>query len=512
MTDRQLPTPDQVNSRQNFNKVSNNYALIKKVMFRNMLAWGGGIIGAAAITTLIVLNQQPVRPSVQAQAPAQQKETAEKNTACILPPLPAAQVPFTSFKIAAADGATLHYPTGTSIEIPADAFVSATGHSISDSITIRYREFHNPLDIFLSGIPMNYDSAGTKYTLESAGMLEIRAFDGDRPLALNTNKPVTIRMASGNADPDFNLYQLDTTIRNWVCKGKDKISPAAPLNSAAAKKTVKAASAEQNSSIPPALSDPGKYCFKISYDKSGFPELAAYDNVLFQVTDNTFKPAYYKINWKNISLESSGIKGTYLVKLMKADTIITVSAIPVFDKSNYAAALAAFDAKQKQAAAKEEKKNADEKSKLHSVDKTLSGYNHNDLSRLADRLSPFVRTFAITMLGLHNCDRPIPLSPMQIMAAGFKPESGTNEKQEPGTIYLIEKGKNTVFRFSKGEPVAFDPAAKKLMWTIDSKSRIAFFRNVDYERIARNALAVPAPVTARDQETALAEIRNFSRP
>ena len=53
MTDRQLPTPDQVNSRQNFNKVSNNYALIKKVMFRNMLAWGGGIIGAAAITSVV---------------------------------------------------------------------------------------------------------------------------------------------------------------------------------------------------------------------------------------------------------------------------------------------------------------------------------------------------------------------------------------------------------------------------------------------------------------------------
>lgn len=444
VTDRQLPTPEQVNKRQDFSRVNNNYTLIKKVMLKNTLLWSGGIIGAAGIAAAVVFNQLSA-PAVQPKAPEQKVAEAKANP-CILSPFPAAEEPFSTFTVSGKAGATLQYKTGSSITISANAFVDATGNPISDSVTIRYREFHDALDIFLSGIPMNYDSAGTKYTLESAGMLEIRGFQNGKAVQLDPNKPLTINMASNSAEKNFNLYQLDTIHRNWDYKGKDQVSTAAKTDTPVAKAKPATAPAPANT-VKPVLSDPQKYCFKIGYNKNEFPELAAYDNVLFEVTDNAFKPVYYKINWKSISLENSSTKGTYLVKLHKADTTITVSAVPVFDEDHYESAMQIFDAKLKAQNDKQGKTEAQQKAKVQEVDQSLSHYNNSSLMNVANALTTATRTFRITAFGIHNCDRPLPPSPMQIMAWQFAEEDRAAAQVTNGTIYLVEKGKNTVFRF-----------------------------------------------------------------
>lgn len=46
-------------------------------------------------------------------------------------------------------------------------------------VKITYREFADPIDFFVSGIPMEYDSAGRKYNFESSGMCEINAYKDD---------------------------------------------------------------------------------------------------------------------------------------------------------------------------------------------------------------------------------------------------------------------------------------------------------------------------------------------
>ncbi len=512
LKDRQLPSPEQVSTRQNFNRISQDHLLIKKLLMKKIIGWTGGIIGAAAIVTAVVLSTS--KPAEKIQTPQTQPVAAvavATHKPCILSPLPAAEEPFAEFKISAKDGGIINYKTGSSIKIPANAFSGNGANPLPDSITIRYREFHDPLDIFLSGIPMNYDSAGTKYTLQSAGMLEILAFDGDQKLNLDPKKPIEIKMASTNDDKNYNLYQLDTVAKNWVYKGKDKIITADVKNTAPPEisKPVVENNPVADNTVKPALADPQKYCFKIGYDKTDFPELAAYDNVLFEVHDNTFKPIYYKINWSKISLQSGTTKGTYLVKLKKADTTITLNAAPVFDQTNYTAALAKFDEKQKQISEKQNKEDAEKNKKLTAVNKDLSSYNRRQLAATANKMQPY-RVFLINQMGVHNCDQPLPPPPMQAWVDQSNKEDKEAAKMTYSTIYLVEKGKNTVFHFANGEPITFDAASKKLMWTITGKNEIAFFRNVDFKKLANGDHLNMKPVVAHDQNMALAEIKKFS--
>ncbi len=507
LTDRNLPNSDQISQRKDFNSINKNYNMIKNGLLKKALLWGGAIVGTAIVVAAIYLNgtTTPVAPK-----PDNKKQTEVAMDAFVLPPLPGKETAFSTFRICTKTGGIINYKTGSILSIPADAFLTTNNKSISDSIDIKYREFHNPYDIFLSGIPMKYDSAGTQYTFESAGMIEILAFDGNEQLKLNERKPIEITMASSNKDGRFNLYQLDTVTKNWLCKGKDKVMPisdnASPTATSIESKKPIASVKNEEEMIEPTIADPKKFCFSIGYNKKDFPELAAYDNVLFEVTDHKFKPAFYKINWDKISLNNSDTKGVFIVKLKKADSTISVNAKPVFDKENYDNALAKFESKHKQVMEERMQFESENESKLNKVNVQLASYNRRDFAKAA------YRKFVIPILGIFNCDYPMPPTPipLQIMVNFINIPSTDVKQIKYSTIYYIEKGKNTVYRFSKNEPTQINPKGKNLVWTITDKNEIAFFSPLDINKLSKGQPNNIRPVIAKNQEIALAEIRNFS--
>jgi hypothetical protein len=85
---------------------------------------------------------------------------------------------------------TLIYPSGTRLYIPPDAFRTPAGTLPSGNVTISYREFRDPVDCLVSGIPMRYDTAGAVETFESAGMFEINAGDRNGRLELAPEKRI----------------------------------------------------------------------------------------------------------------------------------------------------------------------------------------------------------------------------------------------------------------------------------------------------------------------------------
>ena len=78
-------------------------------------------------------------------------EFAKQN---IAPPLEAVDVAFKNFEIKNGEAQTFQLENGTSIEIPANAFVDANGQPVTSTVNIGYREFHNAAEILASGIPM----------------------------------------------------------------------------------------------------------------------------------------------------------------------------------------------------------------------------------------------------------------------------------------------------------------------------------------------------------------------
>jgi hypothetical protein len=107
-------------------------------------------------------------------------------TKFVHPPIKQADVPFSDYVVDASRGDTIMYSSGSVLLFPPDAFVDKNGNVVKGNINIKYREFSNPVDQFLSGIPMDYDSGGVKYTFESAGMCDIQAFCKDVSWTLNT--------------------------------------------------------------------------------------------------------------------------------------------------------------------------------------------------------------------------------------------------------------------------------------------------------------------------------------
>ncbi|TAE17989.1 MAG: hypothetical protein EAZ95_05500 [Bacteroidetes bacterium] len=138
-------------------------------------------------------------------------------------PLPQADVPYQTYTFEAEKGAELTYKTGTKISIPAHALLDEAGKPVSGQVSLAYREFHDALDVLVSGIPMQYDSAGTRQSLQTAGMFDIRAQQAGKNLRLAKGKQAKIDMASWQADADYNFYSLDTVQRNWTYKTREKV-------------------------------------------------------------------------------------------------------------------------------------------------------------------------------------------------------------------------------------------------------------------------------------------------
>lgn len=145
------------------------------------------------------------------------------------PPLgKAAAAQFVSKNISANKGGVFEFENGSKLTVPPAAFTYGQGGIVQGEVQIRFREYHDFVDFFLSGIPMEYDSAGVQYNLESAGMVEIIAEQDGKRLNMAPGKSIEVELVSSvplenGKVPDFNIYYLDTVQRNWVYEGVDKI-------------------------------------------------------------------------------------------------------------------------------------------------------------------------------------------------------------------------------------------------------------------------------------------------
>jgi len=161
-----------------------------------------------------------------------------KSQPYINPPLVNVKPQYDAKKVDANQGGVFKYENGSKLIVPPAAFIKKDGSVVAGDVEIKYREFHDFVDFFLSGIPMRYDSLGTEYILESAGMVEIFAEQNGQRLNIAPGKTLNVELVSeiftNSKDrasiPKFNVYELDTEQRNWVYKGVDQIEVLEDVN------------------------------------------------------------------------------------------------------------------------------------------------------------------------------------------------------------------------------------------------------------------------------------------
>jgi hypothetical protein len=416
----------------------------------------------------------------------------------VAPPIKQADVAYSQFSVSAAESSKLHYSSGSVISIPANAFVDKQGKPVEGKVDIQYREFHDPADFFVSGIPMSYDSAGTEYHFESAGMLEILAYHDGEPVFINPDKRIVVEMASQQQEDKYNIYRFDSLAGNWKFVYKDKASgkepadlPVAPFASVLKKMPVTAAlmkPEKQSELVKPALADNNNYQFDLALDLNEFPELSVYKNMKFEVKEGEkdFNKGYASVTWSDVSLEKSNT-GSYLMTLSYATDSHTFEVNPVFDKAAYAAAFSTYTSllgeRRKQDALLKKKNDS-----LYAFTQS-DRLNRNDLAsgglaRITAMLQKeeFVRrVFVISGFGIWNSDCPASLPKGEQFAATYVDSTG--KKLQFQALYLVERGRNAMFKMYSLARLYFNPAKRNIIWAVTSDNKLAVCLEDDFKAL-----------------------------
>ena len=216
----------------------------------------------------------------------------------IIPPF-GKSTPFICETFEAEKGIEFHQPTGTHIVIPANALVDENGNTVTGKVTLKFREFQNAREIFLSGIPMQLKEDRSNY-FSSAGMMELRVFKEDKPLQIAKDKKVEVELASAiQPTDDYKLYQFKndvewdngTTFETKKNTRRDEALAALPDRPAA----------PTNPQI-----DTSKFIFELISDYSKMPQLKTWKNIKWRFirSEDQLEPQEaLRISWDKISIE-----------------------------------------------------------------------------------------------------------------------------------------------------------------------------------------------------------------
>lgn len=370
--------------------------------------------------------------------------TEHKATAfsAVAPPIPGVNTPEHRFEIDPAMGDTLLVDGGTRIVIPANILTDENGKPVKEKVTIGYREFHDAADIIASGIMMNYDSAGTHFNFESAGMFDISGKTAaGKNVYIRKGAGIRIDLASFRGDENYNFYALDTVSKKWNYLTKTAVAEnpqVTPLLDKAVPLPARPAE--------PQAYDGKSLVFDLDVDYQNYPELEGYNGVVWQYTgnNNTRNPGkeswVFTENWNNAELGcTNAAKSLYRLKLKNGKKEFETEVSPVLDGKNLEKAKNKFREKMAAFAKAQAERKA-------YAEKTM-------------KQAAFTRSFEVGNFGIYNCDRysnrqDVVRIPAEMKYLDDEFASNANDVK----IYLLEGASRTVISFPYGlHNFVFDP-------------------------------------------------------
>jgi hypothetical protein len=519
--DRSKISAEEIKAKQNFDQIIKNYHVTPKSFLKK--GWFWGAVGVASVAALTVFTFTSINSSEDEKKTHKTVATTDNSqlppdTPCIKPPVENKSQQFQTFRIDPTDDSHIETKAGSVIDIPANSFKNKDGSLIENTIEIKIREFYDKGDVFLSGIPMAYDSSGTKYSLETAGMIEIRGFNNGDEI-LNLENTMKVVLATNNEEDNFNLYYLDEGKKNWeFIKPLKKNEFSEELkegdyytdrNEDLAIKIEETKSQikiiESKKPLKPRKLDDSKFSFDIDANKSQFPELASFKNIIFEVGDENkgFTEKVYEETWEDLKLVK--LNNKYQVQLTKGSHIEKYIVYPALVGSEYSKAKSEFDKKfaaysNKKGKKEKELKNYEKEyqqnlkkwEKANAYSKKLE-YNHNaknnknpqvSYSNISKKQNDVSRVFEAKNFGVFNCDRKTKYPSAEKIMALFERMDGT-KIQNLHNVNLISNKRNSLYRYDKGDLAGFgyNPKHENKIWLVDEKGDIYACGNDEFNKI-----------------------------
>ena len=412
-------------------------------------------------------------------------------------------IPYTSYKINNSKGGEINHPTSSKIKIPKNSFIDKSGKDVVGDVTIEYREFHDIGDVIVSGIPMLYDSANIKRNFETAGMFDIKGSQNGEPVFIKPDKALEVDLASQTDEKKFNQYYLDTVKKSWQYLKKDELTEIKssklaehtinqPTNQIIEKlkneievvipkkiDSVKIVYTKKVEILPKAKEPfkpnkpSGRQTFQLDADKKEYPELAAFDNILFEIglENKNYTKEMSDITWNDVRISEGPQKGkNYLLTLIYRSRKEKLIVYPVLSGKDLEKAQQTYQQKFKDYEGLVKKREADEtnlmnelkakqvayltdiKNKQLEYDKEISKLEiqmkqqqQNSLASQFNTISNTTkasRIFQISNFGIFNSDCPHPQPDGETVEPIFV--NGNNTVM-PDLIYVVEHTNKAVF-------------------------------------------------------------------
>lgn len=379
-------------------------------------------------------------------------------------------VPTQSLVLDPINGDTFYLSNGGSIEIPAGALVDANGTTLSETVDLQFREFHNQADILASGIPMRYDSAGTNGHMVTAGMFELRAtVASGKEVLISKQTPIQVNLASFEAGTNYNSYCLDDEKGSWnyleTTAPKENLQKAESLSALLASDTLP-------QPIAPVSYTEGTPVLDLQPNYERLPELKPFHGVVWQHAGqgpNVLEEEwFFKEAWSTVDLERNGADFSYKAQFASADTNITTMLQPVFGQKDFAKAMERFG----------------EREADYSANKELVKAERKRLDQQADLL----RSIQVNNFGIYNYDRIYKLKETVHLAANFDWEEKTNTDINEVQVFLIVESANAVVAFppSNWDLFNFDPSESHKLLAVLPGDRIAYLSASDFNSLRLN--------------------------
>lgn len=469
---------EEINAKKDFDSFYKGVQVKNKAFFQKGWFWASTGL-ASLVAVLLISNSNDV--AVITEPITNSTETLKTNP-FINPPFEELTVEADIFNVNASKGGIFKNRFGSILKIPALAFLNKKGKTIKGkTVTVAFTEYRDVADQIISGIPMTYDSAGTKYMFSSAGMIEVRGFIGDSAVDLNAEKPIAVEMKSTNRSNEYNFYCLNEQDKKWDYLGKDSVgAPNDEIPSDITDKTgvseikrsdivvpddlieaelqkapeyhkrkkkriqIQTKLNELNEATPakPMKANENAQQFSLDIIEEEHPELAPYNDVQFQLAPGEkIDPSHTNTNWNKVDLKKTD-GDELLVTFSKTNSAeqVEYKVIPVlngdaFEKAHKAYMDHMFEIKsQKKALSEAEKKIKFFKREIRSqqIDKAMAKAKLERLERIATwertkvennkTVGQVTRYFSINNFGVFNVDKAknmIAKAPINLMEIKF---------------------------------------------------------------------------------------------
>lgn len=423
----------------------------------------------------------------------------------VVRPFPNIPVDFEEFAINASRDNEIVTNNGSILRVPSKSLIDANGNIIKGKVNIKYKEYRDMVDVFLSGITMQYDSGGEGMHFESAGMFEIRGEDSNgSEVFVKEGKELIVDFASENSADRFNLYAFDETASKWNYLGKDKtLDPIeGKRKTSFAEEEMKKSGIKleleknEKSGTIPKKADETEFKLRVVFDEKEYPELAVYEDLQFQILNKKdFNPEDASIDWISVNINKKE-NGQYSLHFVGAETERRIDCIPVLEGENYDKAMKQFESERLESKAVLSKLEEVQKQKELAYQNEFQEWEktrqqdsiRRSLMSESDKSKALVmREFQVKNFGIYNSDCPRAFPKEKILFVQLKDK----DVEKPDSLlqhkytYLVDKSKNALYTYYNTEKFGFNPEERNLLWTITKDNKLAVLKPQGFEAIGK---------------------------